>query len=91
MRSFINLLFAKYSNSDKVNEGEVKGRVARKLYKNNAYRGLLRNFEVNRPLETPRRMLEVDRTEIGGDGIHPSQYVGQLTALVNTVMSIRVP
>jgi hypothetical protein len=61
--------------------------------KNSAYMGLLGKSEVKRPLGRPRRMSEMDLREIRRDGIdwiYPSQYVGEWTALVNTMMNLRV-
>jgi hypothetical protein len=64
----------------------------------NAYRTLVRKPEGRRPLGRPRRRwvdnIKMDLREIGWDGvdwIDLTRDRGQWRALVNTVMSLRVP
>jgi hypothetical protein len=74
------------------------GFVARIEKKRNAYRILVGNPEGKRPLGRARRKwvynIKVDLREIGWDGtdwIDLAQNSDQWRALVNTVMSLRVP
>jgi hypothetical protein len=64
----------------------------------NAYRILVGKPEGKRPLGRPRRRwvdnIKMDLREIGWDGtdwIDLAEDGGQLRALVNTVMNLRVP
>jgi hypothetical protein len=64
----------------------------------NAYRIVVGKTEGKRPLGRPRRRwvdnIKIDLREIGWDGvdwIDLGQDRGQLRALVNTVMNLRVP
>jgi hypothetical protein len=64
----------------------------------NAYRILVGKPEGKRPLGRPRRIwvdnIKMDLGEIGWDGmdwINLAQNTDQWTALVNTVMNLRVP
>jgi hypothetical protein len=66
--------------------------------KRNAYRTLVGKLEVKRPLGRPRRRrvdnIKIDLREIGWDGmewIDLAQDRDQWSALVNTVMNLRVP
>jgi hypothetical protein len=74
------------------------GHVTRIGEKRNAYRILVGMPEGKRPLRRPRRRwvdnIKMDPREIGWDGmdwIHLAQIRDQWRALVNTVMSLRVP
>jgi hypothetical protein len=74
------------------------GHVARMGEKRNGYRILVGKPEGKRPLGRPRRKwvdnIEMDLREIGWDGmdwIDLTQDRDQWTALVNTVMNLRVP
>jgi hypothetical protein len=68
------------------------GHVARMGEKRNAYRILVEKLEAKRPLGRPRRRwvdnIKMDLREIGWDGM---DWIDQWTALVNTVMNLRVP
>jgi hypothetical protein len=64
----------------------------------NAYRILVENPEIKRPLGRPRRWwmdnTKMDFREIGWDGIDwidLAQDRDQLRALVNAVMNVRIP
>jgi hypothetical protein len=66
--------------------------------KKNAYRLLVGKPEGKRPLGRPRRRwvdnIKLDLREIGRDGKNwtdQAQDMDQWTALVNTVMNLRVP
>jgi hypothetical protein len=74
------------------------GYVARMRENRNAYRILVRNPEGKRPLGRPRRRMvdniKVDLRQIGWGGmdcIDLAQDRDQWRALVNTVISLRVP
>jgi hypothetical protein len=74
------------------------GYVARMGEKRNAYRMLVENPEVKRPLGRPRRgwvdNIKMDLRDIGWDDmdwIDLAQDRDQWSVLVNTVMNIRVP
>jgi hypothetical protein len=74
------------------------GHIARMREKRNAYRILVGKPEGKRPLGRPRRKwdgnIRVDLREIGWGGmdwIDVAQDRNQWRALVNTVMSLRVP
>jgi hypothetical protein len=74
------------------------GHIARMEDTRNAYRILVGKPEGKRPLGKPRRKwvgdIKMDLREIGWDGrnwIELSQDRDQWTALVNTVMNLRVP
>jgi hypothetical protein len=74
------------------------GHVARMGEKRNAYRILLGEPEVKRPLGRPRRRwvdnIKMELTEIGWDGvdwIHLAQDRDQWRALVSTVINLRFP
>jgi hypothetical protein len=75
-----------------------KGHIARMGEKRNAYRKSLGKPEGKRPLGIPRCRwvgnIKMDLREIGWGGmdcIHLAQDRNQWRALVNTVMSLRVP
>jgi hypothetical protein len=64
----------------------------------NAYRLLVGKPEGKRPLGRPRRRwmdnIKMDLRDVGWDGmdrIHLARDRGQWSALVNTVMNLRVP
>jgi hypothetical protein len=74
------------------------GHVARLGVKRNAYNILVRKPEGKRPLVRPRRRwvdnIKMDLREIGWDEvdwIDMAQDRDQWTALVNTVLNLRVP
>jgi hypothetical protein len=74
------------------------GHVARMGEKRNAFRILVGKPERKRPLGRPRRRwvdnIKMDLREIGWDDvdwIHLAQDRDQWRALVNTVLSLRVP
>jgi hypothetical protein len=74
------------------------GYVARMEIRRNAYRTLVRKSEGRRPLGRPRRRqgtnIKMDLDERGWgsmDWVDLAQDRGHWRALVNTVMSLRVP
>jgi hypothetical protein len=74
------------------------GHVARMWEKRNACRILMGKTEGKRQLGRPRRSwvenIKIDLREVGWDGIDwidPAQDRDQWSALVNTVMNLRVP
>jgi hypothetical protein len=73
----------------------LAGHVARKGEKSNAYRILVGNSEIKRPLGRPRRRwvdnIKMDLREIGWDWINLVQDRDQWRALVSTVINLRVP
>jgi hypothetical protein len=76
----------------------LAGHVARMEAKRNEYRILVGKPEGKRPLRRLRRRcvdnIKIDLTEIGWDGmdwINLAQDRDQWSALVNTVMNLRVP
>jgi hypothetical protein len=74
------------------------GRVVRIWEKRNVYRILVRKPEGKRPLERPKSRwvnnIKMDLREMGWGGMYwidLAQDMYQWRALVNTVMSLRVP
>jgi hypothetical protein len=81
-----------------VKEGETGRACSTNGEKRNEYRILMGKPEGKRPLRRPRRRwmnnINMDLTDIGWDGIDwidLAQDKGQLRALANTIMNLRVP
>jgi hypothetical protein len=92
------VLFAKYNYNDQVKEDEIGRTCSTNGKKMNAYRILVENPEGKRPLGRPRRRWvnsnKMDHRGIEWDGmdwIDLAQDRDQWKALVNKVMSLRMP
>jgi hypothetical protein len=96
---YFGFLNNKYDNSnDEVKENEMDRACSTNGEKRNAYRIFFGNPEWKRPLDRPRHRwldnIKMDLRAIEWDGmdwIYLAQDSDQWTALVNTVINIRVP
>jgi hypothetical protein len=99
MRSFITCTsLAKHNYNHEVKEDNIGMACSTNGAKRNVYRMLVGKSEGKRPLRRPRCRwvdnIKMDLREIEWDGmdwIALAQDRDQLTALVNTVMNLRVP